>query len=92
AEAWAIATGASAPLLGAGEPLRVGGAADFLLLAPDTPELGIGELLAGLVYAASGSVVDTTVVAGRVLMRDGEVPEMAEIVARAAERARRLGL
>ncbi len=92
AEAWAVATGARAPLLGAGEPLTVGAAADFLLLRGDSPELGIGELTAGLVYAASGSVVDTTVVAGRVLMRGGEIPELEEIVARAAERARRLGL
>ncbi len=92
AEAWAVATGVRAPLLGAGDPLTVGAAADFLLLRPDSPELGIGELTADLVYAASGSVVDTTVVAGRVLMRSGKVPELAEIVARAAERARRLGL
>jgi 5-methylthioadenosine/S-adenosylhomocysteine deaminase len=92
AEAWAVATGARAPLLGAGEPLTVGAAADFLLLAPHSAELGIGDLTAGLVYAASGSIVDTTVVAGRVLMRGGEVPELEEIVARAAERARRLGL
>jgi 5-methylthioadenosine/S-adenosylhomocysteine deaminase len=91
-EAWEIATGARAPLLGAGEPLRVGAAADFLLLRPDSPELGVGELASDLVYAASGSVVDTTVVAGRVLMRDGELPEIGEIVARAAERAHRLGL
>ncbi|MGV1050119.1 MAG: amidohydrolase, partial [Solirubrobacterales bacterium] len=66
--------------------------ADFLLLRGDGAELGIGELTAGLVYAASGSVVDTTVVAGRVLMRGGVLPEEEEIVARAAERARRLGL
>jgi 5-methylthioadenosine/S-adenosylhomocysteine deaminase len=92
AEAWAVATGALAPLLGAGRPLSIGAAADFLLLAPVSAELGVGDLTAGLVYAASGSVVDTTVVAGRVLMRDGVVPEMEEIVARAAERARRLGL
>ena len=39
AEAWAIATGARAPLLGAGEPLAVGAAADFLLLRRDAPEL-----------------------------------------------------
>jgi 5-methylthioadenosine/S-adenosylhomocysteine deaminase len=92
AEAWAVATGARAPLLGAGEPLRVGAPADFLLLRPDSPELGIGNLTTDLVFAASGSIVDTTVVAGRVLMRGGEVPELEEIVARAAERARHLGL
>jgi 5-methylthioadenosine/S-adenosylhomocysteine deaminase len=92
AEAWAVATGARAPRLGAEEPLSVGAEADFLLLRPNSPELGIGELTANLVYAASGSVVDTTVVAGQVLMRGGEVPELEEIVVRAAERARRLGL
>jgi 5-methylthioadenosine/S-adenosylhomocysteine deaminase len=92
AEAWAVASGARAPLLGAGEPLTPGAAADFLLLTPDAPELGIGDLTADLVYAAAGSVVDATVVGGRVLMQGGELPGLAEVVARAAERARRLGL
>lgn len=92
AEAWEIATGARAPLLGAAGRLAVGAPADFLLLRPDAPELGIGELASNLVYAASGAVVDTVVVAGQPLMRGGEVPGLEEIVARAAERARRLGL
>ncbi|MFN8216376.1 MAG: amidohydrolase [Solirubrobacterales bacterium] len=91
AEAWAVATGARAPLLGA-TPLAPGQPADFLLLRGGSPELGIGDLTEGLVYAASGAAVDTTVVAGRVLMRGGEIPGLEEIVARAAERARRLGL
>jgi 5-methylthioadenosine/S-adenosylhomocysteine deaminase len=91
AEAWAVATGARAPLLGA-TPLQSGAPADFLLLRPDTPELAIGDLTENLVYAASGAVIDTTVVAGRVLMRDSEVPGLGEIVAHAAERAQRLGL
>ncbi len=91
AEAWAVATGARAPRLGA-TALEPGAPADFLLLRPDSPELGVGELTADLVYAASGSVVETTVVAGRVLMRDGQIPELGEIVARAAERAEKLGL
>jgi 5-methylthioadenosine/S-adenosylhomocysteine deaminase len=90
-EALAVASGARAPLLGA-EPLQAGAAADFLLLDPAAPELGIGDLAADLVYAASGAAVDTTVVGGRVLMRGGVVPELEEIVARAAERAARLGL
>jgi 5-methylthioadenosine/S-adenosylhomocysteine deaminase len=90
-EAWAVATGARAPLLRA-TPLEPGAPADFLLLRPDAPELGIGDLTSDLVYAATGSVVDTTVVAGRVLMRDGELPDLDEIVAKAAEHARRLGL
>jgi 5-methylthioadenosine/S-adenosylhomocysteine deaminase len=92
AEAWRIATGAAAPLLGGDGRLAVGDAADFLLLRGNSHELGVGELASNLVYAASGSVVDTTVVGGRVLMRDGRVEGAAEVVARAAERARGLGI
>jgi 5-methylthioadenosine/S-adenosylhomocysteine deaminase len=97
AEAWAIATGARAALLtgsASQEPaaLEVGAPADFLLLDPAAPALGVGDLTSDLVYAAAGDVVDTAVVAGRVAMRGGEPPERDEIVARAAERARRLGL
>jgi 5-methylthioadenosine/S-adenosylhomocysteine deaminase len=90
-DAWEIAIGAASPLL-AGGPIAVGGPADFLLLRQDSPELGIGELASDLVYAASGAVVDTTVVAGTVLMREGRVEGAEEIVARAAERARGLGI
>jgi 5-methylthioadenosine/S-adenosylhomocysteine deaminase len=72
--------------------LAPGAPADLLLLRRDAPEVGIGDLASDLVYAASGAVVDTTVVAGRVLMRGGEVEGEAEILARAAERARRLGI
>ncbi len=101
AEALEVATGARAPLLtGARAPLPSDGGgtlvpgapADLLLLRGNSPELGVGDLSSGLVYAANGSAVDTTVVAGRVLMRGGEVEGVEEIVARAAERARRLGI
>jgi 5-methylthioadenosine/S-adenosylhomocysteine deaminase len=91
AEAWAVATGASAPCLGATK-LEPGAPADFLLLDPNAPELGIGDLTADLVYAASGAAVDTTIVAGRVLMRGGEIAGLEEVVVRAAERAGRVGL
>jgi 5-methylthioadenosine/S-adenosylhomocysteine deaminase len=105
-EAWRIATGARAPLLTSIPPhahqvrgdttpkhdaLRAGGPADFLLLRAE-PELSLGDLHSDLVYAANGSVVDTTVVGGRVLMRGGKVPGLEEIVARAIERSRRLGI
>lgn len=83
-EAWSVATG--------GAELRVGGPADFLLLRADAPELGLGNLYSDLVYAASGSVVDTTVVAGRALMRAGTIPGSEEVVARARERSGRLGM
>ena len=91
-EAWEVATGAQAPLLGAGGPLTVGAPADFLLLRVGSPALGVGELSSNLVYAASAADVDTVVVGGEVLMLAGELPGIGEIVARASERARRLGL
>jgi 5-methylthioadenosine/S-adenosylhomocysteine deaminase len=89
-EAWEIACGARSALLGGAAHLEAGAPADFLLLRPRSPELSLGEETAGLVYAASGSVVDTTVVAGRVLMRDGIVEGGEEVVAKARERVERL--
>ncbi len=89
AEALAIARGRRSPLMG-GTPLSVGEPADFLLLRGDCPELSAGELDADLVYSASGSVVDTTVAAGRVLMSDRVVEGAEEILAEVATRAERL--
>lgn len=83
-EAWSVATGDA--------KLEVGGPADFLLLRARSHELSLGDLHSDLVYAASGSIVDTTVVGGRVLMSGGEVPGAEEIVARALECSRRLGI
>jgi 5-methylthioadenosine/S-adenosylhomocysteine deaminase len=91
-EVWDVATGRQAPLLGASGRLAPGEPADFLLLRADAPELSLGELTADLVYAAAGGVVDTCVVAGRLLMRGGVVEGAGEVVAKAVERARRLGL
>jgi 5-methylthioadenosine/S-adenosylhomocysteine deaminase len=90
-EALELASGQRAPLLG-GVALRPGGPADFLLVRAGSPELSLGELAAGLVYAASGHVVDTCVVAGRPLMRGGLIEDADEVLARAVERARGLGL
>jgi 5-methylthioadenosine/S-adenosylhomocysteine deaminase len=90
-EAWHVATGARAPFLG-GTSLTVGAAADFILVRLDAPELGPGHLLANLVYAASGHVVDATVVDGKILMRDGRIDGDDEIRAQARERAARLGV
>ncbi len=91
AEAWEIATGSRSPLVG-GVALEAGERADFLLVRAGAPELTPGDLVANLVYAASGSVVDATVVAGRALMRGGVVEGADEVVARARERATGLGL
>jgi 5-methylthioadenosine/S-adenosylhomocysteine deaminase len=91
-EAWEIATGLRAPALGAAGRLAAGEPADFLILRADAPELVPGDLTEALVYAAGGAVVDSTVVAGRAVMLHGRIPDEEEILARAVERARRLGL
>jgi 5-methylthioadenosine/S-adenosylhomocysteine deaminase len=93
-EALEIARGIRAPLLGAAGVPRVGGPADFLLVRLDTPALAVGALDAGLAYAADPTVIDTTVVAGRVLMRGGRLAgdDLSEIVGRVRERADRLGV
>jgi 5-methylthioadenosine/S-adenosylhomocysteine deaminase len=72
--------------------LTTGAPADFLLVQTRSPELALGQLDAGLVYAASGSVVDTTVVAGRALMRGGLVDDASEAMARAQECASQIGV
>lgn len=90
AEALAVAAGQRAPRLGATH-LRLGDPADFLLVRTDVPELaGPGDITANLVYAATGAVVDTTVVAGQVLMRGRDVPGAAEVLAEAAHHAERI--
>ncbi|MGH2954251.1 MAG: amidohydrolase [Solirubrobacterales bacterium] len=86
-----IASGRRSELLG-GRGLEAGAPADFLLVRLGAPELAMGTLEAGLVYASAGAVVDTTVVAGRVLMRGGIAEGADEVVARARERADGLGL
>jgi 5-methylthioadenosine/S-adenosylhomocysteine deaminase len=91
AEAWGVATGALSPFLGA-RPLAADEPADFLLVRASAPELAPGHFLDNLVYAAAGSVVDTTVVGGRVLLRDGIVADEEEVRAKAVECARRLGV
>lgn len=84
-----IARGHRSPALDA-QPLAPGAPADFLLLRGDAIELSAGTLDADLVYAAPGSVVDTTVVAGRVLMRGGEIEGEAEVIGEVRDRAARL--
>jgi 5-methylthioadenosine/S-adenosylhomocysteine deaminase len=84
-----LAQGRMSPLLG-GAPLAVGEPADFLLVRRDVPEMSVGDLDADLVYAASGNVVDTTVVDGRVLMRGRVIEGIDEVLAEVRDRAARL--
>ena len=90
-DALALARGECSRLLSR-PALEVGADADFLLVRTDSPELGLGALDAGLVYAASGAAVDCTVVAGKVLMQGGRVEGAEEVLARTRERAMGLGL
>ena len=90
-EAWAIATGARAPLFGQSGCLAVGEQADFLLLRHDMPEMTPNHrFFSNVVYAASGSVVDTVVVAGQVLMHNRHIEGEAEIRREVTARASRL--
>ncbi len=92
AEAWRMATAAGAEIFGLeGGVIAVGRPADLLLIDTSRPELSPGHnLISDLVYSASGAVVDTTIVAGKILMLHGEIPGEAEIIAEARAAARRL--
>jgi 5-methylthioadenosine/S-adenosylhomocysteine deaminase len=73
--------------------VAVGEPADFLLLDLSGPATQPGhDVASDLVYAANGGVVHTTVCDGRILMHDRilEIADEAEIVAKAAETARRI--
>ncbi len=89
AEALAVARGQRSPILG-GQELAVGAPADFLLLRTDVPEMVPGDLDANLAYGSSGSVVDTTVVAGQVLMADRQVAGSEEVIDQVRSRLPRL--
>lgn len=67
--------------------LRVGDRADLFLARHDAPELTPGHVLDNLVYAASGSVVHTTVIAGRVVMHNRVIDGEAEVRAKVVESA-----
>lgn len=89
AEALAIATGQRAEGLG-GRALTAGAPADLILLRIDDPELVPSEPDAAVVYAATGAQVDTTVVAGRVLMHGRRIEDVEEVVGQVRARAERL--
>ena len=48
------------------------------------------NLTSNLVYSADGSVVDTTIVDGKILMREGVIPGEEEVIAKANQRAHQL--
>jgi len=90
-EAFRIATGQASGLLVGPDPLAVGQPADFALVDLESPELAIGDPVSNLVYAATGSAVETLVVDGRIVAeREGGDEESREIIERAREVTRRL--
>jgi 5-methylthioadenosine/S-adenosylhomocysteine deaminase len=89
ADVLAIATGQRSHVLG-GHPVAVGSPADVVVVATDRPEIEPGDLVANLVYAATGAVVDSTVVAGEVVMRHRDVADADEIVAQVRSRVERV--
>ncbi|HDS16533.1 MAG TPA: amidohydrolase [Proteobacteria bacterium] len=89
---WRMATAAGAAIFGLrGGEIGVGRPADLLLIDRERPEMAPGHnLISDLVYSASGAVVDTTIVAGRVLMHQRRVPGEKEIIAEARAAVRQL--
>ena len=92
AEAWRMAAAGSAEIFGLeGGVVAEGRPADLLLIDTDRPEMVPGHnLISDLVYSASGAVVDTTIVAGKVLMHNRQVDGEEDIVAAARDAAKRL--
>ncbi|MBF0283944.1 MAG: amidohydrolase [Magnetococcales bacterium] len=91
AEAWAAATGSRAPVFGQSGRIGVGEAADFLLIRRDVPEMTPEHCFtSNLVYSATGAVVDSVVVDGRVLMQGRHVEGEEAIRQEARERAKRV--
>ena len=91
-EVWHMATAGGARIFGLnGGVIAEGRDADLLLIDCQCPEMAPGHnLISDLVYSASGAVVDTTIVAGKVLMQGRKVEGEDEIIDAARAAARRL--
>ena len=74
-----------------GGRIEEGALADLCLLRTDRPTMvPLHNLTSNLVYSADGSVVDTTIVDGKILMREGVIPGEEEVIAKANQRAHKL--
>ena len=89
-EAFRIATGQASDLLVGSDPLAPGRAADFALVDLDSPAMALGDLAWNLLFSATGEVVETLVVDGKVVSDRGRTDEDREVIERAREIARRL--
>ncbi|MBF0294326.1 MAG: amidohydrolase [Magnetococcales bacterium] len=90
-EAWEVAIGARAPLLGQSGRLAPGEKADLLLLRHTAPEMTPEhDLISNLVYVATGHVVDSLIASGRVLMNNRIIPGEEEVLREVRARIERL--
>jgi 5-methylthioadenosine/S-adenosylhomocysteine deaminase len=89
AQALDMALANPAPVFGLpGPKLEVGRAADLILIDTTGPEMHPAHsLISNLVYSATGSVVDSAVCDGRVVMRHREIDGEDEIIAAAGDAA-----
>jgi 5-methylthioadenosine/S-adenosylhomocysteine deaminase len=83
-EILAIATGGRSGAFeryGVGGALQEGGPADLILVDLDHPQMTpVHNVESNLAYAANGSVVETVICAGEVLMEDRTVPGWEEVL------------
>lgn len=88
-EVYSAATSAGYQILGIdGGRLEEGALADLCLLRSKTPIMTpCHNLVSNLVYSADGSVVDTTIVDGKVIMLHGCIEGEEEVLEKTAERA-----
>lgn len=74
-----------------GGRLEEGALADIVLLKANKPTMvPCHNLVSNLVYSADGSVVDTTIVNGKVLVRQGKAEGADSVIEEAAKRAYKL--
>ncbi|MBF0177210.1 MAG: amidohydrolase [Magnetococcales bacterium] len=89
--AWKILTGARAPVFGPSGRIAPGERADLLLLDLDQVETTPRhDTISSLVYAATGHVVDSVIVDGRILMHGRRIEGEEEIRQEALARAHAL--
>jgi len=93
-EILAVAGGGRSDLFrrwGVGGALEVGAPADLALVSLDHPQLvPVHNIESNLAYAANGTMVDTVICNGEILMEGRRIPGAEEVIRAATDRARGL--
>lgn len=83
-----IAMGRHAPILGRSGIIAPGEPADFILLNTHTPEMTpLLNSHSNLVYSATGHVVDTSIIHGRIVMQNRHIPDEDQILDEVTKRS-----